>query len=89
MKYGGGIGYVGKKLGNLILKWKNRCLSQMIDKETINHEYLPVLGLDSFSTAATAMLLGESYSTRRLLTMNTACPETGLLLYSFYSHSAG
>jgi hypothetical protein len=30
----------------------------MIEKETINHEYLPVLGLDSFSSAATAMLLG-------------------------------
>ena len=26
----------------------------MIEAETINHEYLPVLGLDSFATAATA-----------------------------------
>jgi hypothetical protein len=33
----------------------------MIEKETINHEYLPVLGLDSFSSAATAMLLGTGY----------------------------
>jgi aspartate aminotransferase len=27
--------------------------------DTLNHEYLPVLGLDSFSAAATQMLLGE------------------------------
>ena len=31
----------------------------MIESETINHEYLPVLGLDFFATAATAMLLGK------------------------------
>jgi hypothetical protein len=31
----------------------------MIEAEAINHEYLPVLGLDSFATAATTMLLGK------------------------------
>jgi hypothetical protein len=44
----------------------------MIEKETINHEYLPVLGLDSFSSAATAMLLGTgnpSQSGLRLIYM--------------------
>lgn len=31
----------------------------LADDETLNKEYLPVLGLDAFSTAATKMLLGE------------------------------
>lgn len=31
----------------------------MATDDTLNHEYLPVLGLDSFSSAATQMLLGE------------------------------
>lgn len=31
----------------------------MANDETLNKEYLPVLGLESFSTAATTMLLGE------------------------------
>ena len=35
-------------------------LAQQIQDETINHEYLPVLGLESFTSAATAMLLGDS-----------------------------
>ena len=30
----------------------------MVD-EKINHEYLPVLGLESFTKAATRMLLGD------------------------------
>ncbi|GLG94931.1 Aspartate aminotransferase [Gryllus bimaculatus] len=32
----------------------------MAANETLNHEYLPVLGLDSFSAAATKMLLGSN-----------------------------
>ena len=28
---------------------------------SLNHEYLPILGLESFSTAATKMLLGEDH----------------------------
>lgn len=28
---------------------------------TLNHEYLPILGLESFSTAAAKMLLGASH----------------------------
>ena len=35
-------------------------LAAQIQEETINHEYLPVLGLESFATAATTMLLGDS-----------------------------
>jgi aspartate aminotransferase len=31
----------------------------IVEDTTLNHEYLPVLGLDSFSKAATALLLGE------------------------------
>ena len=34
-------------------------LSKEIDDGTINHEYLPILGLDTFSTAAAALLLGK------------------------------
>ena len=30
-----------------------------MEAETINHEYLPILGLEAFASAATAMLLGE------------------------------
>ncbi|XP_058791083.1 aspartate aminotransferase, cytoplasmic [Phymastichus coffea] len=33
--------------------------SAMSADETLNHEYLPVLGLDSFSQAATSMILGK------------------------------
>lgn len=40
------------------VKKAEKKLSEHIDEESINHEYLPVLGLDSFSKAATAMLLG-------------------------------
>ena len=32
--------------------------SNLAADETLNHEYLPVLGLESFSKASTAMLLG-------------------------------
>jgi len=31
----------------------------IVEDETLNHEYLPVLGLDSFSSAATGLLLGD------------------------------
>lgn len=31
----------------------------IVDDATLNHEYLPVLGLDSFSSAATGLLLGD------------------------------
>ena len=30
-----------------------------MEDEKINHEYLPVLGLESFTKAATKMLLGD------------------------------
>jgi len=36
-------------------------LADQVEKEEINHEYLPVLGLDSFSAAATAMLMGGDH----------------------------
>ena len=35
-------------------------LAGLVEEEKINHEYLPVLGLESFAAAATAMLLGDS-----------------------------
>ncbi|PNF24613.1 Aspartate aminotransferase, cytoplasmic, partial [Cryptotermes secundus] len=35
---------------------------QLADDETLNHEYLPVLGLDACSSAATKMLLGADSS---------------------------
>jgi len=35
-------------------------LAEQVNEEVINHEYLPVLGLESFAAAATSMLLGES-----------------------------
>lgn len=31
----------------------------IVDDSSLNHEYLPVLGLDSFSSAATGLLLGD------------------------------
>ena len=34
-------------------------LAQQVEDEKINHEYLPVLGLESFTKAATRMLLGD------------------------------
>ena len=34
-------------------------LASHVLEEKINHEYLPVLGLDGFTKAATKMLLGE------------------------------
>merc|ERR1719239_1604450 len=37
-------------------------LASQTQEEVINHEYLPVLGLESFASASTAMLLGESSS---------------------------
>ena len=37
-------------------------LAAQTQEELINHEYLPVLGQDSFCTAATTMLLGDSSS---------------------------
>lgn len=31
----------------------------VVEDESLNHEYLPVLGLDTYAAAATALLLGE------------------------------
>eukprot|EP00092_Neocalanus_flemingeri_P032130 GFUD01034921.1.p1 GENE.GFUD01034921.1~~GFUD01034921.1.p1 ORF type:complete len:410 (+),score=106.21 GFUD01034921.1:39-1268(+) len=42
-----------------VVKKAERILAEKIEQESINHEYLPVLGLDTFTTAATAMLLGD------------------------------
>jgi len=42
------------------VKTAERILAEKTEKEEINHEYLPVLGLDSFTTAATTMLLGDN-----------------------------
>jgi len=42
-----------------VVKKAEKILAENIEQELINHEYLPVLGMDSFSKAATAMLLGE------------------------------
>jgi len=42
-----------------VVKKAEKILAEKTSEELINHEYLPVLGLDSFSKAATTMLLGE------------------------------
>ena len=42
------------------VKTAERLLAERTEREEINHEYLPVLGLESFAAAATAMLLGDS-----------------------------
>jgi len=42
-----------------VVKKAERILAEQVENEEINHEYLPVLGLESFSKAATLMLLGE------------------------------
>merc|ERR1719215_1018992 len=43
-----------------VVKKAEQLLAQQVTDEKINHEYLPVLGLDSFTTAATNMLLGDN-----------------------------
>ncbi len=40
-----------------VVKKAEKKLADMVDAEAINHEYLPVLGLEAFSTAATKMLM--------------------------------
>ena len=42
-----------------VVKKAERILAEKIEQEAINHEYLPVLGLDTFTKAATALLLGD------------------------------
>ena len=42
-----------------VVKKAERILAGEVEEEKINHEYLPVLGLESFTSAATKMLLGE------------------------------
>jgi len=41
-----------------VVKKAEKILAQRIEEEVINHEYLPILGLESFSRSATSMLLG-------------------------------
>jgi aspartate aminotransferase len=43
-----------------VVKKAETILAKQVDQEEINHEYLPVLGLEGFTKAATSMLLGES-----------------------------
>jgi len=43
-----------------VVKKAEKVLADQINDEKINHEYLPVLGLESFASAATEMLLGSS-----------------------------
>jgi len=42
-----------------VVKKAEKQLAQDVDAESINHEYLPVLGLERFAQAATSMLLGK------------------------------
>jgi len=42
-----------------VVKKAERILAEQVEQELINHEYLPVLGLESFTKAATTLLLGE------------------------------
>ena len=41
-----------------VVKKAEKKLAEDIEAETINHEYLPVMGFERFSTMATKMLLG-------------------------------
>ena len=43
-----------------VLPVVRRVEAQMAGDETLNHEYLPVAGLESFRDAALKLLLGES-----------------------------
>jgi len=43
-----------------VVKKAEKILAEQVEAEEINHEYLPVLGLESFSSGATRMLLGAS-----------------------------
>jgi len=43
-----------------VVKKAEQLLAQQITDEKINHEYLPVLGSETFTTAATNMLLGHN-----------------------------
>lgn len=43
-----------------VVKKAEKVLAEQIEEESINHEYLPVLGLESYTNAATLMLLGKS-----------------------------
>jgi len=43
-----------------VVKKAERILAEQVENEEINHEYLPVMGLEAFSKAATLMLLGEA-----------------------------
>ena len=42
-----------------VVKKAEIILAGEVEEEKINHEYLPVLGLESFTSAATKILLGE------------------------------
>ena len=42
-----------------VVKKAEAILAGQVEAEEINHEYLPVLGLESFTSAATKMLLGS------------------------------
>ena len=42
-----------------VLPVVRRTEQQMAANESLNHEYLPVLGIESFTSAATSMLLGS------------------------------
>jgi len=42
-----------------VVKKAEKILAEKTEQEAINHEYLPVLGLESFTSAATKMLLGD------------------------------
>lgn len=42
-----------------VLPVVRRTEQQMAENEELNHEYLPVMGLESFSSGATGMLLGS------------------------------
>lgn len=54
----------------------------LANDETLNKEYLPVLGLDAFSTAASTMLLGES--SPALLEARVCSLCLGKVVYAIY-----
>jgi hypothetical protein len=58
-----------------VLPVVRRTEQAMAANEVMNHEYLPVLGLDSFSSAATRMLLGKD---------NKAIAEGRVRIFHFF-----
>jgi len=64
--------------------------AEMAADQTLNHEYLPILGLETFSTAATKMVLGADHPTiaeGRATGIQTLSGTGGLRVAADFLHS--